>query len=189
MFKNTKVFKEEVYSSSNLVSISYQSSYSAEAIILNKNGKVIDILTGTSDSTGTFMIDGSETFYIYVPGLSNNNVSFNVEKVPANTLYLYESGDTLYTQSIGSYTDQYYMYTNTTEETQYVRVRTEQPNLSGTCYLTVISPTGSTSRSRMYYYSTTSSSAVYVQPGESLYILIENESSYTNQFTVRVEEY
>ena len=184
----TKVFKEEVYSSSNLVSISYQSSYSAQAIILNKNGRVIDILTGTSDSTGTFLIDGSETFYFYVPGLSNNNVSFNIQNITATTLYLYQSGDTLYTQSISSYTDKYYMYTNTTEETQYVRVRTDQSSISGTCYVTFISQTGSTSRYRMYSYDY-EYMYYYVDPGESVWVLIENESSYTNQFTLKVEEY
>ena len=184
----TKAFKLPVSSYTGLATLSYSSSLSTNVILFNSDGEVVDSFNGSSGITDVIFLDGEENYYAFITGSEGNVVSFNINEVSVSSLYLFNEDDYLATNTLNSGYEQWYQYTNTSTETEIVKFTIENDGTVSNAYLSIYDDGQSGGRHNLYYYEEYFDT-YEVKPGESIYILIENENyySYTFYYTIKAE--
>lgn len=183
-----KLFKLSTSSYDKLVSLSYLSPLSTNVILFNSDGEFVEYINGSSGTTDAIILDGSETLYVYVEGVEGNTISFDITEVPVSSLYISDANDYLSTNILNSDNYQWYQFTNNSTETELVKFTVANDQTVSNAYLSIYQDGEINGRHNLYYYDEYFFT-YEVRPGESIYILIENENtySYTFYYTIKAE--
>lgn len=183
---DTKVFKKTFTSSYEVITYSFESTYSTNVMLFDSKGMLIDSNNRSSYTSNLYKITPYETYYLLVLGRTNNNITFRYDKVDVSNLSLSQLDDYLYEKTLYTNDTIMYKYTNDTGKKITVTAVIRPSDYYGSQYYSMSKnyPTSASST-----LSASRSSTFTLEDGECIYINIDNRNSnYRLDYVIQVYE-